>query len=83
MALAVADRLDQRLRLTGELEDAIRDLAVLALVAAADVVDLGILAVLDQEIDRGAVVVDEESVAHVLPVAVQRQREVVHGVRDE
>ena len=41
------------------------------------------VAVLDQEVDRGAVVVDEQPVADVLAVAVERQREVVDRVRDE
>src|SRR5213075_2613470 len=54
VALSIGDRLDERLRLAGELEDLPRDLAVLALVAAADVVRLAVRSVLDQEIDRGA-----------------------------
>src|ERR1043165_637436 len=81
VALAVGHALDQRLRLAEELEDFSRDLAVLALVAAADVVRLAVLAALDEEVDRGAVVLDEQPVAHVAAVAVERQREVVDRKR--
>src|ERR1041385_1567333 len=83
VALAVGHAFDQRLRLAEELEDPGRDLAVLALVAAADVVRLAVLAALDEEVDGGAVVLDEQPVAHVAAVAVERQREVVDRVRDE
>src|SRR5436190_16444594 len=83
VALAVGDAADQRLRLAEKLEDLKGDLAVLALVAAADVVRLAVLAALDEEVDGRAVVLDEEPVADVAAVAVERQRDVVDGVGDE
>src|SRR5438477_10040866 len=83
VALAVGDAADQRLRLAEQLEDFRGDLAVLALVAAADVVGLTVLAALDEEVDGRAVVLDEQPVADVAAVAVERQRDVVDRVRDE
>src|SRR3954465_15969733 len=58
VALAIGDLLDQRRRLARDLEDLQRDFAVLALVAAADVVRLAVRSALDYTVDRGAVIVD-------------------------
>ena len=59
------------------------DIEVLALVAAADVVGLAGLALAQDELDPGAVVLDEEPVAHLLAVAVDGQRLAVEHVRHE
>ena len=56
---------------------------VLDLVAAADVVDLAGLALVDQQVDAAAVVLDVQPVALVLAVAVERHRDVVDQVGDE
>src|SRR6185369_12166466 len=60
---AIVDRTDQRLVGAGQLEHARRDLAVLDLFAAADVVDLAGLALAQCKLDPGAVVLDVEPVA--------------------
>ena len=54
-----------------ELEDAVRDLEVLELLAA-DVVDLARLALVQDELDGGAVVVRVQPLADLLAVAVDR-----------
>ena len=64
-------------------EDDAGDLQVGALVAAAHVVDLAGLAVLEHELDAGAVVVHVEPVADVQPVAVERQLLALEGVGHE
>ena len=55
MSLPVGHALDERLRLACQFQDRVGDLAILALVAAADVVRLAVHAMLDEEIDGGAV----------------------------
>src|SRR5205823_4696355 len=69
VALSVLDRRDQRLRLTDDFEDTTRHMAVLALVAAADVVGLAEVTAVDEEVDRGAVIADEQPVPYILAVA--------------
>ena len=59
------------------------ELAVGQLGAAADVVDLPVAALLGDELDAAAVVVDVQPVAHVEPVAVERHLAAVEQVRDE
>ena len=61
----------------------VRDLAVGALVAAADVVDLAGLAVQQRGLDAVGVVVDVQPVAHVEAVAVERQLAALERVGDE
>src|SRR4051812_46507451 len=73
VARPVVDAPDQRLVRAGQLEDAARDLAVLDLLAAADVVDLSRLALAERQLDPGAVILDVEPVPHLLAVAVERQ----------
>ena len=53
------------------------DVNVLPLVEAADVVGLGNLAFVEDEVNRTRVVLDEEPVAHILAFAIYRQRLVV------
>ena len=75
MSLAIGHRLDQRQRLAERPEDPVGELDVHDVVAAADVVDLAVAAMVDQQVDRAAVVVDVQPVADVLPVAIER-----HGI---
>ena len=65
------------------LEDAARDLDVRRLLAAADVVRLAGASLPQRQLDPGAVVLDEEPVAHLRAVAVERQRLAVERVREE
>ena len=83
VALPVRDRLNQRDGLAGQLENAVGEVDVLDLVATPDVVDLSRNALVDQQIDTAAMVVDVKPVALVLPVAVERDRDVVDQVGDE
>ena len=50
------------------------DVDVLPLVEAADVVGLGHLALVEDEVNSTRVVLDEEPVAHILAFAIYRQR---------
>ena len=79
----VVDEANQALRLSESREHLARDQNVLRLVAARDVVGLSGLAGLEQEIDRGRVIFDEEPVAHVASVSVERQRLIIDRVGDE
>jgi hypothetical protein len=87
VARAILHVLDQRLGLSGELEDPLHDLDVLPLGVATDVVDVAGLALLERDEQRRAVILDVEPVANVRPIAVHGQRLVVEGVvhhqRDE
>ena len=87
MAGAVFDEADQAARLLQQVEDQLRHLQVRALVAGADVVGLARDAFVQQQVQRLAVVFDEQAVAGLLAVAVDRQRQVLQGVgraeRDE
>src|SRR5215471_12771732 len=80
---AVGDRLDERRGLADELEDPVREIDVLHLIAAADVVDLARNAALDEQVDGAAVVLDVQPVALVLSVTVERHGNVVDEVGDE
>ena len=59
------------------------DVDVLPLVEAADVVGVGRLALVEDEVDGACVVLDVEPVAHVLALAVDGQRLAVADVVDE
>ncbi len=74
---------DQRRIAAGELQDAVRDVEVGHLIAAAHVVDLAGDAVFHGRPDARAVVLDVDPVADLLPVAVHRQLLAVEGVGDE
>ena len=74
---------DQARGLAHELQDPAGQVGVLHLVAAADVIDLAGDAALDEQVHRAAVIVHVQPVALVLPVAVERDRDVVDEVRDE
>ena len=65
------------------LDDDLDEVDVLPLVEAADVVGLGYFAAVEDEVDGTGVVLDEEPVAHVLALAVDRQRLAVADVVDE
>ena len=58
------------------------DLDVLVILAA-DVVDLAGRALVQDELDAGAVILGVEPLAHLLPVAVDRERLALERVRDE
>ncbi len=79
----VLDAAEQRRIGTRQLEDARGDLAVLSLVATADVVGLARSALAKDELDAGAVILHVQPVAHLATVAVERQRLSVERVRDE
>ena len=83
MAGAVLDPAQERGIGAGQLDQPLRHLEVLVLVAAADVVDLAGPALAQDELDPGAVVLDVEPVPHLAAVAVQRQRLAVERVGDE
>ena len=72
MSGTVVHEADEGFRLPEIREDAPRDLDVLHLVAAGDVVGLARRAVIEQEVDRLGMVLDVEPVAHVAAVAVER-----------
>ena len=73
VALAVGDVLDEVFGLAELLEDGLDYVDVGALIMAADVVDLADAALLQDQVDGMAVVLDVEPVADVLAVAVDRQ----------
>ena len=90
VALVVAgpqalDGADQVLGAAGVLQDHVRELAVrdLGILIRRDVVDLPRGAVLEQEQQRPAVVLDAQPVAHLAAAVVERQRLAVEGVGDE
>src|SRR4051812_15209342 len=83
MAQAVRDRPDERRGSIEQCEDAVREIYVLDLVAAADVVHLAVLSALDDDVDAAAVIGDEQPVPHMLPVAVERHRQPVDRIRNE
>src|SRR5439155_25888890 len=83
MTLTISDRHDQRLRFAEDVENALRDVAILAFVAAADVVRVTAHAALDEEVDGGAVIGDEQPITNVPAVAIQRQGLIVDRVRDK
>ena len=82
VALAVSDVLDEVFGLAELLEDGLDDVDVGTLIVAADVVDLADAALLQDQVDGMAVVLDEEPVADVLAVAVDRQLLVGQRVDD-
>ena len=82
VALAVGDVLDEVFGLAELLEDGLDDVDVGALIVATDVVDLADAALLQDQVDGMAVVLDIEPVADVLAVAVNRQLLVGQRVDD-
>src|SRR4029434_5128016 len=67
----IGDRLDQRSWFAEPFEDAVGEVDVHDIVAAADVVDLSVGGAIDEQIDRATVVEHVQPVANVLPVAVE------------
>src|SRR5918992_3025961 len=72
--------LDQRLGGAGVLDDPLDDLDVRRFVGPADVVDLAGLAALEHDADPAREVLDVDPVAHLHPVAVDRELVPVEGV---
>ena len=65
------------------LDDDLDDVDVLPFVEAADVVRLGNFAVMENHVDGAGMVFHEEPVAHVLALAIDRERLLVADVVDE
>lgn len=82
MALTVGDVLDEIFRLAELLENGLDNIDVGALIVAADVVDLADAALLQDQVDGVAVILDVEPVADVLAVAVDWQLLVRQRVDD-
>ena len=82
VTLAVGDEGDQRLRLAERVADELHDIEVLHLVVTADVVDLALGALADDEVDGAAVILDIEPVAHVFTRAVDWERLVIERICD-
>src|SRR5690606_30575073 len=80
---AVLDEVDVVPVPAGRLEQVAGDLLVRQLAPAADVVDLAGLPARADELDGRAVIVDVQPVAHVEPVAVERDVLAVQQVGDE
>ena len=83
VARPVLDLHDQRPRLAEVVEEERDDVAVGPFRRPGDVVGLARLAVTQDVVDRGGVVGDVQPFATLQAVAVERQRAVVEGVRDE
>src|SRR5579864_398093 len=86
----VGDKRDERLvgarpraKLIQDQADALDDIDVAALVAAPDIVFLADPASRHNEVEGASVVVDIEPVAHVLALAIDRQRLAVDGVEND
>ena len=82
VAFAVGDVLDEVFGLAELLEDGLDDVDVGALIVATDIVDLADAALLQDQVDGMAVVLDVEPVADVLAVTVDRQLLVGQRVDD-
>ena len=82
VARAILDVADQAGVGAGQLEDAVGDLDVLV-VLAADVVDLARRALVQDELDPGAVILGVQPLTHLLAVAVDGERLALERVRDE
>ena len=65
------------------LDDDLDDVDVLPFVEAADIVRLGNFAVMENHVDGAGMVFHEEPVAHVLALAINRERLLVADVVDE
>ena len=82
VAEAIGDEGDQAVRLAELVEDQPNDIEVHHLAVAADVVDRARLALEERGDERGAVVFHVDPVAHVHPVAVDRERLVAERLDD-
>ena len=59
------------------------DVDILPFIESTDVVSLGYLAFMENEVDGSSVVFDEEPVSHVLALAIYRQRFAMAYIVDE
>ena len=82
MAGTVGDVLDQRRVGSGQLDDPLHDLEVLALLGAAAVVGLPGLSVGERMADPAREVIDIQPVAHVAAVAVNGEGVACEGIED-
>ena len=83
MARAVRDELDHAARLAHDVEHRLRHLPAARLDTGADVVDASRRRLVQHHVDRAAVVLDVDEVAHRRPVLVQRQLHSVDRIGDE
>src|SRR6266566_2852176 len=83
MTGSVLDMTDQRVVGARQLEDACGEIAVLDLLATADVVDASWHPFAQDQLDPGAVVLNVEPIACLATVAIDGERLSVQGVRDE
>jgi len=83
VVLAVGDGLDERVGFAELPTEAPGDFDVFDFVAAGDVIGLTGLAMLDEEINRVAMILDINPIADLPAVAVEGERLVVQRVGDE
>src|SRR6266704_4269088 len=83
VARPIRHRRDETLGLAQEVQHLPSQHDVFHLVAAADIVNLAVLALAERQVDGRAVVENVEPVPHVLPVAVERQGLVFDRIGDE
>src|SRR5881296_2629296 len=74
MAGAVSDMPDQRQRLPEQLEDCLGYLLVGPLVDSPDVIDLTWSALVENQIDRPAMILHIEPIALLQPITIERQQ---------
>lgn len=82
VTLAVGDVGDEGFRFAELFTNQLDDVNVLHLVMPADVVNLSDAPVVDNHVNRLAVILDVKPIADVLALAVDRQRFIVQAVRD-
>src|SRR4026209_2081644 len=83
MTWPVFDKSDQRLRFSQQRQELFGHSEVFPLIAPADVIDLSTLAVAEDALNRGAVILNRQPVSPLATVAVQWQGLIVYGVRHE
>ncbi len=74
MSGPVRNEANERSGLFKSVQDAVRDLDIPQLAFAADVVHLGVLASVQDQIESAAMILDVNPIPGILPIAVNRQR---------
>ena len=82
MAWAILHIFDQALGLAGKLQDLVDHVQIGQGAVAADVIDFALAAFFQNGSDAAAMIVDIEPVAHLLAIAIDRQRPVLEGIGD-
>ena len=80
VALAVFDVLDQGVRLIEVITDQFYDVDIGHLIVAADVIDLAVFGVSDDQVDCLAVVFNVEPVTDIFSFTVDRERLISEGI---